>query len=449
MSHLTDVEVELFVTGRLEPAVYRRAAQHLVDGCIECQARFLESAGLKALLGEGEEVEPELFEEAAYDEAIDRAIAAALSKIPRWEEEKERRDRLVADARACPDGILGLPLEDEGSRGWAFAEALLVASREERFRDRQRMRVLAFAASVAARNLDPHLYGRAAISDLCARALAELANAYRLHDEFESAEEALTQAEGFLPDGTGDPLILARLLEVEVSLRSDQKRLEEALELLGVLHQLYVQLGETHLAGQTLISQGINTAIDDRPQEAVPLFREGLDLIDPEHDPQLAAIGRYGLLNALELCGEYREAGRLLLESGLREAFADDPLNLARLRWLEGKIHAGLGKLWRAEQVLTEVRDGFQERGQGYDSALVGLDLAAVWLRQGKHAAVHELAEEVLKTFAALGIRREGIKAVRYLREACRREMATPALVQRVSGFLRRLEWKPQLRFAP
>ena len=447
MSHLTDAEVELFVTGRLEPAVYRRAVRHLVGGCVQCQTRFLESTELKALLDQ--EVEPKLFDEAAYDEAIDRAIAAALSEMPRWEEEKERRDRLVADARACPGGILGVPWEDEGLQGWAFAEALLVASREERFRDRRHMRLLAFAASVAARNLDPRLYGRAAISDLCARASAELANAYRLNDEFESAEQTLTRAEGFLADGTGDPLILARLLEVEVSLRSDQKRLEEALELLGVLHQLYVHLGETHLAGQTLISQGINTAIDDRPKEAVPFFRGGLDLIDPERDPQLEAIGRYGLLNALELSGEHREAGRLLLESGLREAFADDPLNLARLRWLEGKIHAGLGKLWRAEQVLTEVRSGFLERGQGYEAALVGLDLAAVWLRRDNHAAVRGLAEEILETFAALGIQREGIKAVRYLREACRREMATPALVQRVSGFLRRLEWQPQLRFVP
>ena len=447
MSHLTDVEVELFVTGRLEPAVYRRAVRHLVGGCTECQARFLEVLELKVLLGE--DVEPELFEEAAYDEAIDRAIAAALGEAPGWEQEREQRDRLLAEARACAEDSSDCPGGPEPSMGGPSRRPSSRRAVRSGFGIDERMRLLAFAATVAARNLDPRDYGRAAISDLSARASAELANAYRLHDEFESAEEALARAEGFLADGSGDPLILARLLEVEVSLRSDQKRLGEALELLGVLHQLYVQLGETHLAGQTLISTGINTAVDDRPQEAVPLFREGLDLIDPERDPQLAAIGRYGLLNALELCGEYREAGRLLLESGLREAFADDPLNLAKLRWLEGKIHAGLGKLWRAEQVLSEVRSGFLERGQGYDAALVGLDLAAVWLRQGNHAAVRELAEEILETFAALGIRREGIKAVRYLREACRREMATPALVQRVSGFLRRLEWQPQLRFAP
>jgi hypothetical protein len=174
-----------------------------------------------------------------------------------------------------------------------------------------------------------------------------------------------------------------------------------------------------------------------------------LALIDPERDEQLAAIGRYSLIHALVDCGELRQAGKELLESGLREAFAQDPLNLAKLRWLEGKIHAGLGKLWRAEQVLGEVRASFRERGQEYDAALVGLDLAALWLQQGNNTAVRELAEEILETFAALGVQREALKAIRFLREACRREMATPALVQRVSGFLRRLEWQPQLRFAP
>jgi len=414
VSHLTDAEIELFVTGRLESAEYRQFVRHLVGGCEECRSKVSENAWFRVLLGE--EPEEDLYPEAAYDEAIDRAIVAALGEAP-------RRSPLV--------------------------EALLVATREERFRDRQRMRLFASAAMVTARSLDPELYGRAAIGDLCARAAAELANAQRLNDQLENAEETLAQAEDFLEEGTGNPLILARLLEVEVSLRSDQKRLAEALELLDVLHPLYLQLGEMHLAGQALVSKGINTACDDRPREAVQLLRQGLELIDPERDPQLAAIGLHGLISALELCGEYRAAGRLLLESGLREAFARDPLNLARLRWLEGKIHAGMGKLWRAEQILAEVREGFLKRGQRYDAALVGLDLAAVWLQQGKSAAVRELAEEILETFAALGIRGEGIKAVRILREACRRETATPALAQRVSGFVRRLEWQPQLRFAP
>ena len=413
MDHLTCEELDRFFAERLEPGVYRRVVRHLMGGCPECEARFLGRAELRVLLVEDVEKE-------AYDKANERAIAAALGEVPRWEQERAQRDRFLAAVRTCRRGILGLSEEEKDSHGWALAEALLIACREERFRDRQRMRLLAFAATVAARNLHPRQYGRAAISDFSARAFAELANTHRLNDEFENAEEALARAEDFLAGGTGDPLIFARLLEVEVSLRSDQKRLGEALELLDILHQLYVELGEAHLAGQTLISRGINTAIDGRPDEAILHFQEGLRLIDPERDPQLSAIGRLGLLNALELCGKYREAGCFLFESGLRETFADDPLILAKLGWLEGKIQAGLGKLERAAQLLSGVRNAYLERGQRYDAALVGLDLAAVWLRQDNHSSVRELAEDMLETFVALGVQREGRKALRYFYEACR-----------------------------
>lgn len=391
---------------------------------------------------------PGLFDDGVYDEPIDRATAVALNELPRWEEEKGELERLLETVRTLPEGILGLP-ESEKFSGWPFVEGLLAESQDARFRDPERMRFLAFAATVSARNLDRQRYREGAIADLCARAWAELSNAYRLDQDFEAAEDALARAETYLEEGTGDSLILARLLDLEASLRSSQRRLPETLELLDHVYRIYRQLGETHLAGRALISKGLNTAYDDRPHEAVGLLREGLLLIVSERDPQLAAIGRYSLIHALVDCGEFRQAGQALLESGLRESFAQDPLNLARLRWLEGKIHAGLGKLWRADQVLAEVRNGFLERGQDYDAALVGLDLAAVWLQQGNNAAVRKLAEEILETFAALRIQREGLKAVRFFREACRREMATPALVQKVAGFLRRLEWQPQLRFAP
>jgi tetratricopeptide (TPR) repeat protein len=446
VSHLTDEEADLFVAGLLEPPACRQAVRHLLAGCQECQTKLEGHVELAMLL----ENNPSsgLFDDGVYDEPIDRATAVALNELPRWEEEKEELERLLETVRTLPEGILGLP-ESEKFSGWPFVEGLLAESQEARFRDPERMRFLAFAATVSARNLDRQRYREGTIADLCARAWAELSNAYRLDHDFEAAEDALARAETYIEQGTGDPLILARLLDLEASLRSSQRRLPETLELLDHVYRIYLQVGENHLAGRALISKGINTAYDDRPAEALRHLRDGLSLINPESDPRLAAIGRYELVHSLVDCGEFRQAGQALLESGLRDSFAQDPLNLARLRWLEGKIHAGLGKLWRADQVLAEVRKGFLERGQDYDAALVGLDLAAVWLQQGNNAAVRELAEEILETFAALRIQREGLKAVRFFREACRREMATPALVQKVAGFLRRLEWQPQLRFAP
>ena len=55
----------------------------------------------------------------------------------------------------------------------------------------------------------------------------------------------------------------------------------------------------------------------------------------PGRDPQLAIVGQYNCINALELSGEYTRASELLLKSGLREAFADDGSWLFNLIWLD------------------------------------------------------------------------------------------------------------------
>ena len=39
--------------------------------------------------------------------------------------------------------------------------------------------------------------------------------------------------------------------------------------------------------------------------------------------------------------------------------------------------------------------------------------------------------------------------AVRFLESACRQELATPSLVQKVVSFLKCLEWTPGLQFTP
>ena len=87
------------------------------------------------------------------------------------------------------------------------------------------------------------------------------------------------------------------------------------------------------------------------------------------------------------------------------------------------------------------------EHKQGYNAALAGLDLAAVWLEQGKTSQAKELAEDMLATFRKLGIQREALRAMDCLKRACEQESATPDLARQVGRFLRQLEREPQLRF--
>jgi hypothetical protein len=138
--------------------------------------------------------------------------------------------------------------------------------------------------------------------------------------------------------------------------------------------------------------------------------------------------------------GRFRSA-RLLLWRG-RILFAD-VIEPHRLRWLEAKIHAGLDDSPRAEAAFQQARAGFAENGQVYPAALVGLDLAALWARQGRVRDVFNLAEEMIVTFRALRIAREAVAALLVLKRACQYGGQVLDLIEIAVDLLRDLERQP------
>lgn len=444
MRHVTDEEVARLLSGELRTAEHHRVLRHLLGPCLACRARLgLYAPALFEMALPPAAPSPE--EEAAYDEVIDRVFAKVSAAAPRWQEERRQIGEAVERLRKDLDALH----EMDDAPSWPLVEALIRLSHEARYRAPHEMLELAFLAEFASRHLDPDLYSPGQIADLRIRALAEYANAYRVNDQLDSAEEKFAEAALLYDQRSGDPLVMARVLDLLASLRRTQRRLPEAIDILDTVHGLYQECGERDLAGRALISRGICTHYDSRPEDAVKLFRKGLVMLDPERDPQLLVHGEESLLHALVDCGKLKEARRLLLESGLRRKLADEPVNLLRLQVVEGKISAGLGSLEQAEATFVEVRRRFLERGMEYDAALLGLELMEVWLRQGRSAEVREMAEEVLDTFDELKVKLEAQRAVRFLESACRQELATPILVQKVVGFLRKLEWTPGLQFAP
>jgi tetratricopeptide (TPR) repeat protein len=319
-----------------------------------------------------------------------------------------------------------------------------------RFSDPRRMLRLAESAASVATHIRLEKYPWPGfIADLQARAFAELANAYRVNDRFSEADTTFAKALEALERGTGDLSLQARVLDLFASLRSAQRRLEDAIALQDQVHRLYLEADEQQLAGRALISKGINTRCQGSPREAVALLKDGLRLVSVEDSSDLVSIGQQALLDALADCGEYQQASRLLLRSGLREAFKAEPINLLKLRWVEGKIHAGLGRLSTAERAFSQVRQEFLRIGLFYEAALVGMELAAVWLRQGRAPEVQELATEMHEILDELGVEREAAKAFYFVREACRTQVVNLLLIERVRTFLERLPWRPGARFEP
>jgi hypothetical protein len=300
------------------------------------------------------------------------------------------------------------------------------------------MVLLAERASAIAADLDPLAYGPELTADLRARCFAELGNAYRVADDVEAAERALRRAGEESAQGTQDSLLLARIMDLTASLRGAQRRFGEALELLDAVYQLYERHGDRHNAGRALISKGLYTGYDNDPEEAVRLLSVGLTLIHPASDPKLVISAVHNLITFLADGGRFREAQRLLRRTRPYYYAEGDHLNLIKLRWLEGKIAAGLGRLPSAERSLLQARQELEGAGLYYHAAVASLDLAAVWLSQGKSAETRALVENLVATFRARRIARESLAALVLLKEALDLDRAEPiALLRAVSRFLK------------
>jgi len=443
--HVTEEDLRRFAAKGLNLAHRQRILVRLLSQCPECR----EMASRLVEPNPGAEAPPAFPAAAAYEGVFSRLFETVPSLLARVRAENEGRERFLSLVRP-----LDLSYEeildrlDDTLPARARVDALLTLSFEQRARNPGKMLSLAIVAKLVAVNLTgTKEYAPTEVADLQARVWGELANAYRVIEDHSAAENALIQAALVRPRGSGDLLIIARLLDVEASLRTDQRHFDEADRLLHLVHSLYQRVGEIHLAGRARISHGIGLHYDGRYPEAVAMLRDAVGQLDPARDPQLLTIARQHFLFSLAANGDFAEAAELYLRSGLREAFAEEPLNRLKVRWLEARLHAGLGKVHRAEKAFAEVHSGFLAAGVDYEGALVGLEYAGILFEQGRFDEVEALAAEALETFELLAIGAEAVKAVRALHNAFVARRATQALVREVVQFLERFDRRPYLRF--
>lgn len=292
-------------------------------------------------------------------------------------------------------------------------DLLLEKSHAKRYRDPQEMVRLAELARDEAERLGA---SRPA-ADLRCRVFAEVANAYRLSDRLDLAEQAMQRALGSFEAGSKSSGLLALLADRLSSLLCHRRRFPEALELLDILGELYRSSGEEHLAGRALILRGLYTEYSGDPERALDLTLEALALIDREKDPALLLAAVHNLLWCATEMGLFAAVRRLL--PGVRPLYGEgDRLSRLRLSWVEARVAAGLGEGGEAERIFQEVRGGFLGEGLLFPGSLVSLDLALLLLAQGRVAEIGELAAELILSFRTLGVGREALASLVLLRRA-------------------------------
>lgn len=446
--HPSRSELERFLQGTLSSRALRKVVLHLASPCASCRALVTGPLGIMA----GHEDPPEVEAEAgdAYDRAIDRAFGAVRRWVETRPAPRRRSERLAVEvARGTRDWNDLTPGDLAALDPLAWVDVWIERCNALRFQDPARMIQAAESACAVAHGLDTAVYGETKRFDTCALAWAELANAYRVADRLDAAERTLESALGFLHAGSGDTFLLARCAEISASLACDQRSFPFAHHAADWAHFCYLEAGDMHRAGRVLLKRSHIAACDGKPEEALGWLLESVKLLDFQRSPEL---GRFVIQNAIQLLvrvGRFTAAQRLLWTARLYRFLPDEGLNRIRLRATEGTIWAGLDHLDRAERAFKDAKEGYEGFGRFYDAGLAGLELAKVWLRQGRDAEVLPLAQNLVETFVELDIRREAVAALMVLQEACTRRILTLELVERVAEYLRELEALPASAAAP
>ncbi len=292
--------------------------------------------------------------------------------------------------------------------------------------------------------MNPRTFGSARMRDFQCQAWIELANAHRIQERYADADGALRQATEFFMEGTQAELLEARLLEIRAALHADRAETAAAAELLDTIYQIYRRHADEHLAGQTLLAKGLIVGTSGDSNSAIRLTHEGLALIDTDRNPRLVFVGVHNLSCWLVDGGRFEEA-RLLLNTfqGSIRRFAKAPADRLRMRWVRAEVAAGLGELNRAEKGLLHVREGFRSVNMHYKASLVALQLAMVYLRQGRTAEARTQVLDAVDALTALGIHKEAFLGVLLLRRAFEQEVTSCSFLQGVVSFLRRAEDNP------
>jgi tetratricopeptide (TPR) repeat protein len=414
MGHPTLETMARWLAGRLEhEVVLQEIAPHLQERCPICREQYEEIRRLTKEAGHG-------------DEEVG---------VLEWREAPELLGRL--EELPFPEQLRQAE-EDEALHTWGLTQLLLQRSREVVSDHPRKALERADLAVAISRHLSS-AYDPGWVLDLRARAYAHLGNARRVVGELLSAEASFRKAESYLARSqTGNVWAEAEILDMKGSLRMDQRKFGEAAELFDQARDRYRQEEDSHgVAKVFLLSAKLFREMQDLGK-AIAWLREAPHEIDRGQEPRLFAIARYNLLSCLDEEGQHGQALKLLPE--VQDLFREtaQPIDWVRLRWTEGSIAFGLGRLDEAEDAYREVQQEFLKHGVLYSMALVSLDLALLLSRQGRTEELKRLAAELMEIFAAQEVHREATAALVLFQRACEEEQVTTELITRLATLLRR-----------
>ncbi len=360
-------------------------------------------------------------------------VPRVLALLHRRRIEAARRDaaRLWQELQGFDHRERQLVVESlEELQTWAMAERLAEESAQVAATGAGAATDLASLAGRAAELAD---VGHGFRSRLRGFTRAFVANGLRVQSRLREADLEMAAAWSVWSAGDDPHGILPewRLWDLEASLRRDQGRFAEALELLDRVQAA----APAEVEGRILVKKGFTLEQSGDLEGAVAALREAEPLVKRSGTLRDQCVLGFNLTVNLCHLGQYAKAWEQL--PGLRQVAQSlgNKLDVLKMEWLSGRVAAGLGQRKEAYRVLEHVRRAYAVARNPLAMAMVSLELAVLYLEEGRTQKVKVLAEFMVQTFIAERVAPEALIAVRLFHDAARQEAVTVAEARRLLAF--------------
>ena len=266
------------------------------------------------------------------------------------------------------------------------------------------------------------------------------ANVERVGNGLRDSEKTFVCAWSEWGEGAPEGLPLGewRFLDLEASLRCDQRRWEDAVGLL----QRAITLAPPEIVPRLQVSLAIRFNEMAEPARALQILQAARETVEASSDSRLQLTLSFHLATSLFELGRTQEAALHASEARERARAGEWWIDELRSGWLAGRIDWALGRIGVARLTLGSVRERFTELRLALDAALVGLDEALLLLEGQAHAEVKDLATDLILTLRSGQLTTEALAALRVFYSAARREEATVELArltqEKLRAFLKR-----------
>jgi transcriptional regulator with XRE-family HTH domain len=277
-------------------------------------------------------------------------------------------------------------------------------------------------------------------------AWAFVGNARRVGGNLPAADQAFATARKLWDQGAeaGNGEVEEwRLCDLEASLRRDQRQWSTALALLERARQL----APPEAAGRILVKKATVLVLVDETEAALAALDEAAPLVEAGTDPRLRWSVRYNQITCLCRLGRYQEAESRLSGVSQPAVELDNRLDLLRLLWLRAHVAAGKGERQDAIDGLERVRAEFTTSNNSYETALVSIELAILYLEEGRVGEARELARSMIRIFHSQRVHREALAALRLFSQGLEAETINLEQLRGIHLYLERARHQPGLDF--